>query len=471
MAQSQTLYKEHRGMNMTKSFFDLTPKDVKRIETKHRKIVTKIPVPESIPIIEQLRKYEPLSMGDQLPAVWDRAEGYQIYDKWGNCWIDFSSTIFVANAGHAHPHIVKAIQSMIDSKMLNCYYYPSEIRAKLVKKIIGVTPSYFEKVLLLTTGAEATEAAMKIALINGKKTNPRKKYIIGTKGNFHGKSLGSIQVSGNKGSHWVPEYSSFFAQLPFPYEWELSKNKLTGEAAFHTHLNALLADKKIQPNEVAAFMLESYQGWGAVFYPMDYMKALVTWARANGALVIFDEIQAGYGRTGKMFAYEHYEVEPDMICIGKATTSSLPLAGVLGRKELLDNDPSYNSTHGGNPVACAAALANLEVFEEEKLLEKARGLEKVMLDFTRKWQQEYPDRIKRYSIKGAVGAIYFYKPGTEDLDIDLVDEIIEKSLQKGLMSIRTMCGTIKIGPPLNIPKDALLEGMEIMRESLKEILH
>ena len=129
-----------------------------------------------------------------------------------------------------------------------------------------------------------------------------------------------------------------------------------------------LEQSGVDLSTIAAFMVESYQGWGALFYPKNYIKALRKWADDNHAIVIFDEIQAGFGRTGKLFAYEHYEVEADLVCCGKGISSGLPLSAVLGRSELIDVDLSLNSTHGGNPVCCAATLASLELLESENLI-------------------------------------------------------------------------------------------------------
>jgi 4-aminobutyrate aminotransferase / (S)-3-amino-2-methylpropionate transaminase / 5-aminovalerate transaminase len=272
------------------------------------------------------------------------------------------------------------------------------------------------------------------------------------------------------GKKYIPELCNFFKQLPFPYPWVLDKEKISGKDFFKKHIKILLEENKINKEDITAFFLESYQGWGAIFYPEDYIQEMNKFAKENNSLIIFDEIQSGFGRTGKFFAYEYYNIEPDLVCIGKATTSSLPLSAVMGRESLIDVDPSFNSTHGGNPLACAAALANLEVFEKEKLVEQARHKEEIIEKEILTWQKEYPEIIKRYSVKGAVAAIYFFIEGTDEFNTNLVDKLIERSFEKGLMSVRTCCGTIKLGPPINIPDEAIVEGFQIMKESLKELL-
>ena len=442
--------------------FNLTPKEVPKVNTKYRKIITSIPPENSIPILNDLRKYEPESMSLELPVVWDKAENFQVFDKNGNCWIDFSSGTFVVNVGHRHPKICKAISETVDNNFLHNYYFPSEIRAKLVKKLHEMIPENLNKVFLLTTGAEATECSIKLARIHGKKTNPKKIGIISFLGAMHGKTLGALMVGGKtKEKHWIGNLDPDMYHLQFP-------SKDSGEEFFEESIKKL-EQTGVDLSTITAFMVESYQGWGALFYPKNYIKALRKWATEHNVIVIFDEIQSGFGRTGKLFAYEHYEVEADIVCCGKGISSGLPLSAVVGRKELIDVDPSLNSTHGGNPVCCAATLASLEVLEDENLVnESARKgeiLEKGLLLI----KDNYPKRIE-ISGKGLIFAVHIKKPSTDALDAELVDRIIEKCMQKGLLLIRTGTGTIKIGPPLTIADDALLDGISVIAESIKECL-
>jgi 4-aminobutyrate aminotransferase/diaminobutyrate-pyruvate transaminase/4-aminobutyrate aminotransferase/(S)-3-amino-2-methylpropionate transaminase len=440
--------------------FNLIPKEVPKVNTKYRKIITSIPPENSIPILDDLRKYEPESMSLELPVVWDRAENFQVFDKNGNCWIDFSSGTFVVNAGHRHPKICKAINETVDNNFLHNYYFPSQIRAKLVKKLHDMIPENLNKVFLLTTGAEATECSIKLARIHGRKTNPKRVGIISFLGAMHGKTLGALMVGGKtKEKHWIVNHDPDMYHLPFPDE------SATAET-FHSDLESL-KNQGVDLSTITAFMIESYHGWGALFYSKEYIKAIRQWANENQIIVIFDEIQSGFGRTGKLFAYEHYDVEADLVCCGKGISSGLPLSAVLGRTQLIDVDPSLNSTHGGNPICCAATLASLEVLEDENLIhESARKgllLEKELI----KIKNKYPDRIN-ISGRGLVFAIHVKKFGKKEYDVEIVDRIIEKSMQKGVLLIRTGTGTIKIGPPLTIFDDALLEGVSVIDESISE---
>ena len=205
-----------------------------------------------------------------------------------------------------------------------------------------------------------------------------------------------------------------------------------------------------------------------MFYPKDYVKAVKKWADQNGSLLVFDEIQSGFGRTGKLFAFEHYDVEPDLICCGKGISSSLPLSAVIGKKEIVDVDPSLNSTHGGNPICCAATLASIDVLLSENLVSESARKGKILEEKLKSLQNTFPKIIYDVCGMGLVFAIHFKDPLTNSLDIELVDKIIEKCLHKGLLLVRTGSGTIKIGPPLIIPDDALIEGIEIIHESILE---
>jgi 4-aminobutyrate aminotransferase / (S)-3-amino-2-methylpropionate transaminase / 5-aminovalerate transaminase len=452
--------------------FSIEPQKVDIIQTKHRKIVTDIPPIETCKIFNKLKKFEPNSMLQELPVLWNRAYGYQIFDSSGNCWIDFSSGIFVTNVGHGHPKVVNALQTSLNKPLLHNYYFPSEIRSKLVEKIVKLSPSFLDTVFLLTTGAEATECALKITRINGKKINDKKIVIISFDGSMHGKTLGALMMGGKqKEKHWIGFEDPNIYHIPFPFNdtcpWKESSQHECNETCFRKSMNEL--KKTLDFSTVAGFMIESYQGWGAMFYPLSYISELKKWCNENNVLIICDEIQSGFGRTGKLFAFEHYELKPDIVCCGKGISSSLPLSAVLSRRELLDGDPSLNSTHGGNPLCCAATLASLDVIEEEDLVNESERKGKIMFKELEKIYQKYPKTIKTISGKGLVAAIHVGNSTTNQLDSNMGDKIIEKCMQKGLLMVRTGTGTIKIGPPLNIPDDALLEGISIIEESIKEL--
>lgn len=454
--------------------FSLEPVDVPQVETRHRRIVTRIPAPGSIPILEELSRYEPTSLHHELPVVWDRAEGYQVFDAYGNCWIDFTSGIFVANVGHAHPEIRRAVAQQLDHKLLYNYAFPSEIRARLTRKLVEVSPPFLEKVFLLSTGSEATECALKLTRMYGRRSAPEKIGIVSFMGAFHGRTLGAQMMGGNPAAkEWIVHLDPDIYQIPFPFcqRCPLGKSeyKQCGEECFQKGIEQL-RNQGIELNRVAGFMIESYQAWGAIFYPDDYIQALRAWADAHQALVTFDEVQAGFGRTGRLFAFEHYGVEADLVCCGKGITSSLPLSAVLGRAEILDIAPDLSTTHSGSSLCCAAALANIEVIEKEKLVAAANRTGKVLKSHLIEIQQRHPDRVHCVLGRGLLYALHMVHPVTKELDVEMADRILEKAMQKGLLMVRTRCGTLKIGPPLSIPEEAIIEGVAVLGEAIDECL-
>jgi 4-aminobutyrate aminotransferase/diaminobutyrate-pyruvate transaminase/4-aminobutyrate aminotransferase/(S)-3-amino-2-methylpropionate transaminase len=195
------------------------------------------------------------------------------------------------------------------------------------------------------------------------------------------------------------------------------------------------------------------------------------WATENQALMIFDEVQSGFGRTGRFFAYEHFGVEADLVCCGKGISSSLPLSAVVGRRELIDVDPSLNSTHGGNPICCAAALANLMILERDKLVQSAARTGKVLGECLSAIGVRHPDYVDCLHGRGLIWALHIIDPIKRELDMRLADLIIERAMQKGVLLMRGAVGTIKIAPPLCIPEDAVVEGALAIGEAIDEVIN
>jgi 4-aminobutyrate aminotransferase/(S)-3-amino-2-methylpropionate transaminase len=454
---------------MSKFAFNLIPRKVPKVRTQHRCINTSIPVQESISLINEIKEYESSNALEQLPVIWSSAKNHQICDEWGNIWIDFTSSIFVTNSGHANKQIIKRINECISKPLLHSYYYPTRIRAEFLKKLIGMTPDYLEKAILLSVGTEATERAIKISRIHGEGIVKGKNIIVGGEGNYHGKTLGAQMVGGqHTDKNWIGYVDPNMKHMPFPFPWDLDNFNGDGEKLFYNHLQEL-KDNGVDLTKIAAFFVESFQGWGAIFYPVEYIKAMREWSIKYNTLLVFDEIQAGFGRTGKLFAYEHYDVSPDLVVCGKGISGSVPLSAVLGSAELIELDPSYTSTHGGNPLACAAGLGNLEAFEELSLVSESERKGKIMYDILLSWKEKYPSRIGNILGNGLLYGVFITKENSEELDSDLVNYICERAMEKGVFSICTGRGTIKIGPPLTIPDDALIEGLKVYEECFDEL--
>jgi len=455
--------------------FSRKPVPVPKIETKYRKIVTALPVPESLSVLDDLDTYESRSMHGQMPIVWDKAEDFQISDRYGNTWIDFTSTIFVANAGHANPEICKALKETIDKKLLHSYTYYTEIRRDYIKKLIEFTPKQFEKAFLLSSGTEATECALKLMRLRGAAAGKKKPGIVSFEGSMHGRTLGAQMMGGNPAvREWIGYEDPNIHRLPFPYPWDLKDGKgkeISGASLFELHIASLKKAGVNPETDICGFMLESYIGWGAIFFPADYVQALAAYAKKHDILLTFDEIQAGFGRTGTLFAYQHYGVEPDMICCGKGISSSLPLSAVLGSRAIMDlpDIGSMSSTHSANPLCCAAGLANIEFIESHNLVAEAKRKGKLLLDGLEAIRKKFPDRVSTVLGKGMVAAIVITETQGQ-ADGHTASLICEKALHKGLILVHTGRESIKMGPPLTIPDDALKEGLLALEESIREIV-
>jgi 4-aminobutyrate aminotransferase-like enzyme len=375
----------------------------------------------------------------------------------------------VTNSGHGNNQVINRVRECLDAPLLHSYYYPTQIKADFLEKLIEITPPNFEKAILLSGGTEASERAIKIARINGTNVGKNKNILVAGIGNYHGKTMGAQMLSGqDRDKEWIGYHDPNIVHMPFPYPWVLEEFGGNGEELFQTHL-LQLESKGVVTKNIAAFFVESFQGWGAIFYPIDYIKAMRKWATKNHALLVFDEIQAGFGRTGKLFAYEHYDVEADLVICGKGISGSLPLSAVIGSTELIELDDAYTSTHGGNPLACAAGLGNLEAFRDLDLINEAARKEKIMFEVIGEWKEKFPKRIGRILGKGLLFGVFITKENSDELDSDLTNIICERAMEKGVFSICTGKGTLKLGPPLSIPDDALVEGLGVYAECFEEL--
>ncbi|MDQ6678441.1 MAG: aminotransferase class III-fold pyridoxal phosphate-dependent enzyme, partial [Acidobacteriota bacterium] len=315
--------------------FTTTPKRVSRVETPFRRIVTEFPVPQSVPILAKLQMYEPVAMGGQPPVVWDHAEGFQVYDAWGNKWIDWSSGVLITNAGHGRKEIIEAITQQASSKLLTNYCFPSEIRMRTVERLASLLPEPLKKVFLLTTGSETAECAVKLCRTHGLQVGGRAKHVIVSfEKSFHGRTLGSQQAGGIPSlKEWIVNLDPGFAQVPFPDGFRTEDNTFAG-------FEQALSERNLRPEDVAGVMLETYQGGSAAFAPAEYMQAMRTWCTRHGVLLVCDEVQAGFGRTGTLWGFEHYGIVPDLALFGKGISSSLPISAVAGRPDIMDLHPA-----------------------------------------------------------------------------------------------------------------------------------
>jgi 4-aminobutyrate aminotransferase-like enzyme len=450
--------------------FNHSPQTVPFVETEFRRIATAIPVPESLPLLERLYAAETRGMHGQLPVVWDRADGFQVFDAWGNRWIDFTSTVSVANAGHGNARIVAALRRVLDKPLLHTFTFATRERADYLEALIRNTPPQFEKAFLLSAGTEATDCVLKLLRRHGQSAGKRRGGVIAFEGNWHGLTLGAQMLSGKpKQKEWIGYLDPNIFHLPFPYPWRPeARNDPAGY--FRSQLRQLLEEHELDPRkDLCGVMMETFQGWGAIFYPPEFVQAVVQFAREHGMLVAFDEMQAGFGRTGRLFGYMHYGVEPDLLCCGKGASSSLPLSLVLGSQKVMDLPDlgSMRSTHAANPLACAAGKANLEALLEDGLIENAAMLGAVLHAKLRRIRERFPAIISSIQGRGLVAAAIFNDTQGRPLS-GLCDRIAEGCMQRGVLVAHTGRESIKFAPPLCINEGALSEGLSEFEQAVAD---
>jgi 4-aminobutyrate aminotransferase-like enzyme len=455
---------------MAGKVYPLEPRKVAKVQTKFRRIVTDIPVPEAMPILKELRTYEPACMEGQPPVFWDKAEGVTVSDRWGNQWLDFSSGVLIANAGHGRKKVVDAIVRQAQTPLLTTYCFPNESRAGLVKKLVSLAPKGLDKCFLMSTGSEAVECVIKLSRTHGVKVGgPKKNVIVSFDRAFHGRTMGSQQAGGIPDlKSWIQNLDPGFVQVPFPDGF---RTKDTSFALFEK----TLADLKVDPKNVAGVIMETYQGGGADFGPPEYFQSLRKWCDKNQVVMVFDEVQAGFGRCGTFWGFEYYGVTPDLFSCGKGISSSLPISAVIGKADLMNQygPGSMTSTHTGNPICCAAALANVELIVEEKLVENCAKVGAAMEKALNKIKDKYASRIGCVHGRGLVAGVQLVKAGSETPDADLAWNVVRICIEKGVLFFAPVGfggATLKICPPLCITEEAMLEGVGVIDEAIAQAI-
>jgi len=337
-----------------------------------------------------------------------------------------------------------------------------------VSKLAELAPAPLGKVFLLTTGSETIEAAVKLGRTHGKAVGgPRKIGIVSYEGAFHGRTMGAQMVGGIPAlKEWIVNLDPDMVQVPFPDGFR------GREVSFELFLRSL-EQKGFGPERIAAVISETYQGGSAAFIPKEYAQQLRQWCTQHDIVMIMDEVQAGFGRTGTMWGFEHYAMVPDLVCCGKGITSGLPLSALLGRADLMDQYPpgSMTSTHTGNPVCVAAALANLEIIVSERLPERAAQMGEVLHRGLRQVQGNHPDIIGAVMGKGMVAGVHIVRPGGIEPWPELASGIWQKCTEKGLLMFHPVGyqgATVKIAPPLITPEEAVAEGVSVLGEAVEE---
>jgi 4-aminobutyrate aminotransferase/(S)-3-amino-2-methylpropionate transaminase len=430
-------------------------------------IKTELPGPLARKYIEMSQCFEPRSMSDQVPAVWKRAEGAVVEDVDGNIFIDFTSGVLVTNIGHSHPKHVATVQEQ-SAQLMNSYDFVNPWRTLLAKKLVELSAPNLNKAFILSTGAEAVEAAIKVA-----RRFTDRYEIIAFHGAFHGRTYMAMSIGGkqNVKKNFGPMMPGIL-QAPFCYCYRCVFDKTYPDCDFTClrYLDHLLETEST--GSVAALITEPYQGSaGSIVPPGDYMQRLERWCRERDILLIFDEVQSSFGRTGKMFAYEHWDIQPNLLCLGKGLGSGVPISALVGESRILDclEPGSMSSTNGGNPLCSRAALTAIEVIEEEKLPERAERLGKLMIDRLNEVKGKYECVGDVRGMGLAIGLEIVRDKKSKIPEPGLARCIIQEAFRRGLILIAPIGfygNVIRIAPPLVISEDLVLKGLDIIDEAI-----
>jgi 4-aminobutyrate aminotransferase/(S)-3-amino-2-methylpropionate transaminase len=408
----------------------------------------------------------PRGVGNSLAVYADRAQNAELWDVEGRRYVDFASGIAVVNTGHLHPHVKAAMAAQLEMITHGCFQVtPYESYVALAEALNRLAPgSAPKKTIFLTTGAEAVENAIKIARYATKRS-----AVIAFTGGFHGRTLACISLTGKV----QPYKAGFGPMLPevFHVPFPMAYHGVSAEHSLAAIENLFKAD--VDPARVAAIIIEPVQGEGGFYIaPPEFLRSLRALCDKHGILLIADEIQTGFARTGRTFAIEHSGVEPDLMTVAKSIAGGVPLSAVIGKAEIMDAPVvgGLGGTFAGSPLACAAGLAVLEVLEKEKLNNRSLELGARLSARLKQLQARFPC-IGDVRSLGMMVAIELVKNRRADLpDADLTRAVVQAAGRRGLILLS--CGlysnVIRILAPLTIPEAQLEEGLGLLEQSLAE---
>lgn len=429
--------------------------------TQERRLVTAIPGPISQEM--QARKTAAVAggVGTTLPVYVVAAGGGILVDADGNQLIDFGSGIAVTTVGNSAPAVVEAVTEQVAAFTHTCFMVtPYEGYVRVAEELNRLTPGDHEKrSVLFNSGAEAVENAVKIA-----RAHTRRQAVVVFDHAYHGRTNLTMAMTA-KNQPYKNGFGPFAGEVyRVPTSFPFRDGETDGAAAAARALD--LIDKQVGADNVAAVVIEPIQGEGGFIVPAPgFLRALQNWCTANGAVFVADEVQSGFARTGAMFAIEHDDVVPDLIVTAKGIAGGLPLSAVTGRAEIMDapHAGGLGGTYGGNPIACAAALAVIDTIEREGLLARAVEIEKTMIGRLKAIAAE-DSRIGEVRGRGAMIALELVKAGTTEPDADLAKQVSAAAHAQGLVVLT--CGTygnvLRFLPPLSMPDHLLEEGLDIL---------
>jgi len=434
------------------------------------KQVTPIPGPNSRKLMAEWHEHEADVTGTQAPVVWDHASGCLVTDADGNVYIDWTSGVLVTNVGHCHPHLVEAARHST-GRLLNNYECANIERIEAARRLTAALPEHLNRVFFLSTGSEAVEGAIRLM----------KRYsggfeLISFHAGFHGRTTGAASAGGLAGPKrgYGPTVPGVI-RAPYPNPYRDPLGLCEGGPDFNRYFDFL--DEMIAVNStgsLAGVLVEPYQGAsGFVFPPEGWLKRLEQWVRDRGLIYTLDEVQASYGRTGRMWALEHENLEPDLLTLGKAIGCGVPVSAIAGRKEIFATlkKGEMSSTLGGNPVASAAVSAVLDIYENEPLVENSR----VIGDWMKSELKKISDRSSILGdVRGqglVIGLEFVKDKQTKEPASDYTRAMITACAEQGLLvgAVGMYGNVLRVAPPLVLTRELAAESLEAFNRALDAV--
>ncbi len=405
-------------------------------------------------------------------VVWDRAEGDTVYGADGRTYLDFTSGVLVANLGHSHPVFVRAIQEQA-SRVINCYDGPHPLRVEAAEALLRHLPMPLERVFFQTTGAEAIETAIKLA-----RAFTGRYEVISFQGGFHGKSYMSMAVGGNheiRGSFGPFMPGVTIAPFPYCYRCPFGHDSHdTKGCPLHTRQYLEWLRHTATSNDIAAVVVETYQGAGGCVPPPEgFLAEMREFCDEHGALLVLDEIQSGFGRTGKWFAFEHSGVLPDVVCVAKGLANGVPTSAVITNRAVAVSVSAgqVSSTYGGNPLSCAAVKATVEIMETEDVVENCASLSPIFRDGLERLRSFWP--VGDVRAIGLVCGVEFVRDraGKEPWP-EIATMVVDEAARLGLNLIYPtglFGNVLRAMPPLTISRERLELGLTLLNEAVGNV--
>lgn len=444
------------------------------MKEKNAKIITELPGPKAKALLEIRQKYVPRGVSNLAPVIAEEASGALIKDVDGNTFIDFASAIGVVNVGHSPAPVVEAISRQAGKLIHTCFHVAMyEPYLRLAEKLAKITPGNHEKkVMFANSGAEAVENAVKIARKATGRTG-----IVCFEYAFHGRTLLAMTLTSKVKpyKYGFGPFASDTYRIPYAYCYRCPHgcSYPSCDILCAKDLERLF-DTMVLPENIAAVIIEPVQGEGGfIVPPPEYLQRIAETCRKNGILLIVDEIQTGFARTGKLFASEHFKLVPDLITVSKSLGAGVPISGIIGRAELMEapNPGEIGGTYGGSPLGCVAALEVIELIQQGNLCQRAEDIGQMIKNRFREMQEKYPV-IGDVRGLGAMVAIELVKDkNTKEPDKDLVGSLVKECWQSGLLvlSAGLYGNVIRTLTPLVITDEQLHEGLDIIEQAFSKL--